>query len=130
MLSAIHPEFYPYPVRIEVNNEKNHITLHDVKGTYLSKAELPKLYVRCSEFLHRGTERKLVSSRSPEQLIIVPKKYFAEIANWTNKIVRLLNQHRISSLDRSRHLIVALKNNNDAGRVMVGVASGPPARPS
>jgi hypothetical protein len=122
-LDELHPNFYPYPVRVEVRS--NEVILHDQSRPYLTKSELVKLYSRCSEFLHRGTIRKLMSSRSPHQMMVASKD-FAKIVTWTNKIVALLDQHRISSIDNKRHLVVILSNARDGGNVQVSYAESPP----
>ena len=124
-LAEIHPKFYPYPVRVEVDAAHHAVNLRDVTEPYLTQAELPKLYVRCGEILHRGTVRKLASSKAPIQMTFAGKD-FTEIARWTGKIGTLLNNHRISSIDNKKHLIVILKNGNDGDRVQVAYAESPP----
>jgi hypothetical protein len=123
-LSQLHPAFYPYPVRVEVDNVKNHVQLHDQTKSFRRQDELPKLYFRCAEFLHRGTVRKLASTRAPETLLVAQKD-FKEIGNWTNKIIALLNDHRISSIDNRRHLIVIMSAASAGGQVQVAYAESP-----
>src|SRR5947207_14643889 len=107
-LEKLHPDFYPYPVIVEVRNDTNEVILTDQTKPYLTKAELPKLYGRCGDFLHRGTARKLASLRAPETMLV--------IARWTNKIVALLNDHRISSIDNKRHLLVLMSAGGVGGQ--------------
>jgi hypothetical protein len=126
-LEKLHPDFYPYPVIVEVRNDTNEVILTDQTKPYLTKAELPKLYGRCGDFLHRGTVRKLASSRAPETMLVA-RKDFDEIARWTNKIVALLNDHRISSIDNKRHLLVLMSAGGvggQGGRVQVAYAQSP-----
>lgn len=117
-LSKLHPDFYPHPAIIEVDNVRHHIQLYEQNKPFLTQDELPKLYARCGEFLHRGTVRKLASTRAPETLLVA-RKDFNEIAIWTNKIINLLNDHRISSIDNKRHLLVIMSAANASGQVQV-----------
>ena len=73
--------------------------------------------------MHRGTVRKLASSRAPETLLVA-RRDFAEISMWTNKIIALLNDHRISSIDNKRHLIIMLSA-APADQVQVAYAESP-----
>jgi len=123
-LAGLHPKFYPHPVRMEVRHHENRVILHDQTRPYLIQSELPKLYTRCGEFLHRGTIRKLASSRAPETMLVANRD-FTEIATWTNKIMALLDNHRISSIDNKRHLLVILSNASDEGRVQVAYDESP-----
>ena len=123
-LSELYPNFYPYPVQIEIRQKENRLLLHNQNRPYLTQKELPILWSRCSDFLHRGTVKKLASYRAPETMLVA-RKDFAEIASWTNKIVALLDTHRVSSIDNRSHLIVILSNANDAGKVQIAYAESP-----
>jgi hypothetical protein len=60
--------------------------------------------------------------------MLVARKDFDEIARWTNKIVALLNDHRISSIDNKRHLLVLMSAGGvggQGGRVQVAYAQSP-----
>jgi hypothetical protein len=124
-LENLHPNFYPYPVNITVTRgTPGSVHLSDKNAVYLAKSELPKLYGRCGDFLHRGTSRKLLSSKSPTQMQFAGKD-FSEIGVWGNKVARLLEVHRISSLDNQRHIICTWSNADDGGRVQVAFAASP-----
>jgi hypothetical protein len=52
-------------------------------------------------------------------------KDFTEIRTWAKKIITLLNEHRISSIDNSRHLIVTMDSAQMNGGVRVVYAESP-----
>lgn len=115
-LLKIHNDFYPHPVTVTTMPDKS-AHLEDIKDGYLTRSELTKLYAQCGGNLHKGSFKRLLSEHKPDQ----GKQDFAEIVNWTNKIIRLLNNHRIALLDKKSLYLCSLKNTL-TGRVQVAFA--------
>ena len=126
-LENLHPNFYPYPVNITVTR--------GTPGSVASQRQERRVYwpnlkaVRnCMEdaatFYQSWNFCKLLSSKSPTQMQFAGKDE-PEIGVWGNKVARLLEVHRISSLDNQRHIICTCSNADDGGRVQVAFAASP-----
>ena len=110
-LGALKPDFYPIPYT-QIQQAPNAFHITDSKFQHLTKADLLLLYGRCGEVVHRGSIKRLTSKKISEhtQLPVV--------AEWINKIVALLGQHRISLLHQQAQLLCYLNDAKD-GRVKV-----------
>jgi len=117
-LEDLHPNFYPHAVRGTVRHGQLH--LDKLESGFLSKAELIKLYTKCGEQLHRGSLKNLLTSKRQAQ-----PPNFVDIADWLNKIITLLNEHHIASLDNLSHFICVLKRAQSNDNAAVAIATSP-----
>lgn len=117
-LENLHPNFYPHAIRITVSQGQVHFDR--LESGFLTKAELIKLYTKCGEQLHRGSLKRLLATRQQTQ---TPN--FDDIANSTNKIIALLNQHHIASVDNLSHFICMLKRTESNDQAAVAIALSP-----
>jgi hypothetical protein len=117
-LQEIHPDFYPHAIRISV--VAGHLHFDSLESGFLTKAELIKLYAKCGDRLHRGSRKKLLSITQQTE-----PPNFADIAGWTNKIIALLNQHRIASFDNLSYFICMIKRAESGDHAAVAIALYP-----
>jgi hypothetical protein len=117
-LEALHPNFYPHPVRLTISPDRVH--MDRLESGFLTKTELITLYGTCGDRLHRGTLKKLLANTPQTQ-----PANFDDIATWTNKIITLLNQHHIASFDNLSHFICMLKRSDAEGQAQVALALSP-----
>jgi hypothetical protein len=131
-LDKLHADFYPYPVSLQITpgapGTPGNLNLLDTTRPVLQKTEIRKLYGRCGDYLHRGTLKTLLTSRSHIALNSAQSD-FPEIVGWTNKIIGLLDQHRIALIGHRAFMIVALSDANQGGRVSVAFAEAPALGP-
>ena len=123
-LGKLHPYFFPRPIKLTVTerngaNPKGSIHLAS-RGRQISKEEFLTLYGRAGGALHRGTLNKLIG-RKPTK---APGD--AEIKDWAQKLMGLLNDHHISSWDNLRQLVCIMKATDQGGRVSVFLGEAPP----
>jgi len=91
-LERLHVDFYPTPVA--VNDEgpgRKHITPKNTDS--LTKAELPILYGRCADLVHRGSIARLLKMKGPHWPTDT-----TEIIKWGQKLSNLLSEHWIGHL--------------------------------
>jgi hypothetical protein len=117
-LEILHPNFYPHAIRLTVS--PGHVHFDRLESGFLTKVELIKLYTRCGEHLHRGSLKRLLATTQQTQ-----SPNFDDIANWTNKIIALLNQHHIASVDNLSHFICMLKRAESNDQAAVAIALSP-----
>jgi hypothetical protein len=117
-LEDLHPNFYPHAIRGTVS--QGHLHIDRLESGFLTKAELIKLYTRCGEQLHRGSLKNLLASTGQTRIL-----NFQDIADWTNKIVTLLNEHHIASVDNLSHFICVLKRTQSNDHAAVAIATSP-----
>jgi hypothetical protein len=122
-LDKLHGDFYPYPVVFAP--AAGQLNLIDTTRPRLEKMEVAKLYGRCGDYLHRGTLKTLRTSWSHIALNSAQAD-FPEIARWTNKIIGLLDQHRIALKGHRAFMIVALNDLSVGGRDSVAFAEAAP----
>ena len=119
-LSALHPEFYPAPLKEEtVSPGRKYFTA--INSGYLTKPELLALNGLCGNVLHRGSMKKLLSSAKPPQLSL------SDVAAAVNKLQTLLSIHTTLLVDGNTILICTMKNiqNNDKVQVALGTRDQP-----
>lgn len=117
ILSKLHPHFYPTPAR-RIDDGKNgspHIEATHDKDC-LSQSELPLLYARCGQALHRGSMKRILSAREPERF------NYPEINKWTTKIVSLLDMHIIVLHDLESIVGCSMGPGTDPVQVFAAVA--------
>ena len=106
-LGNLHPRFYPMPSeqRGDPNTQKP-IEVVPIESGFLTKEDLLKLYGECGNYIHRGTIRQLLTRWEP-------KLEFERIAEWTRKIVTLLNHHQIQTSQPDKQLWVLMQSKDD-----------------
>jgi hypothetical protein len=118
-LEKLHSNFYPHPIHLSVT--PGHVHFDRLESGFLIKGELLELYNKeCGKELHRGSLTDLLTAKkqtSPQD--------FVDIAQWTNKIIMLLNQHHIASVDNLSHFICVLKSADFADHAAVAIALSP-----
>ncbi len=90
VLEALHPDFYPHPVKFTITTNNTHVD--EITDGYLTKPELVQLVRDCGKKLHRGYAEKY--SFSPTQAEL--DNDFKHIMESANKILRLLEQHKVN----------------------------------
>jgi hypothetical protein len=119
-LEELHPDFYPVP--FEPQFGINALNMSDMKGDFLRKEDLVRLYGKCGDVLHKGNLQKMLSAKP--QVLHEPYK---EVGFWGQKILNLLSVHRISRLGNRFHLITfrSLKAPGyDQANIQVSIAEG------
>jgi hypothetical protein len=121
-LAALNPTFYPIPIRMTVRppspGDPGEVRLDAVpEGSFLTKDDLLSLYGRTGNYLHRGKLKQL-ESRPPYAAVDMSR-----VIAWAQKVLGLLDQHRIRSPDNLRHWLCALKGPD--GKVMMAYAQSP-----
>jgi hypothetical protein len=112
-LGALHPEFFPYPMR-QGRNAIGH-TLDAINPSPLPKSELLRLYWKCGDVLHRGSLKKILSGRIPIQI------HYPEITALAQKINDLLEVHALFMAGADMAFICVLRNSDDNFRVQVAI---------
>ncbi|WP_309605317.1 hypothetical protein [Phenylobacterium sp.] len=97
-LQDLHPDFYPVPFVMEDTPSGHH--LGDYKDEYLTKDDLLALWSRSGDILHRGNLRKLLKVKMLETL------RSDDIIKWNQKILNLLQHHRVSRSGNNFHFLV------------------------
>jgi hypothetical protein len=121
-LTNIHPEFFPYPVKREHLSDGS-VHMNDVASGYLTRDEMLEFLGRIGNKLHRGSLKNMLKNRHTVQ------NNFPDIVKWHDKIVLLLNEHRIMFADKRTLYYVALKEASMGERVAVFLVEAPPVAP-
>jgi hypothetical protein len=116
-LEALHPNFYPIPRKPVFGFKSLHLADYD--ADFLRKSELITLYGACGDVLHKGSLRRLISSKSPIQ------NNSPDINKWGQKILNLLSAHTISRIGGDFHFVTFLEASQLGGNVLVSVAESP-----
>ncbi len=118
-LEKLNPDFYPRGVRFR-KSPTGELCLDDYTAPQLSKAELVSLWNQTGSYLHRGSAKNLLAEHGK----VLNVDLDAVILHG-QKIMNLLEQHIISSVDKKSHLLVALAADDAGGNAMVWVAASP-----
>jgi hypothetical protein len=103
-LERLHADFYPTPIAVKDEGPgRKHITPKNTDS--LTKAELPILYGRCADLLHRGSIARLLKLDRPHWPTDT-----AEIIKWGQKLSNLLSEHWIGHLGGETHLLCLLES--------------------
>jgi hypothetical protein len=123
-LGELNPDFFPRGVRIRA--EGGVVNLDDYPVPQLTKRELIDLWDECGRYLHRGSAKNIMGEHGKMLDVDLTK-----IMDQGQKILNLLDQHVISSADKTKHLIVALGGGGGAplGQASVWLAESPLPRP-
>jgi hypothetical protein len=121
-LEALHPSFYPRPVRRDLDAQFQAMRLHDVTSGFLTKEDLIKLWDKCGSHLHRGTIKSLMSINDA-----YTSSDMNEIGGWVQKIVSLLREHVIVHLDVGKAFMIVMDDVGGKPRgYSLTVAPNPP----
>jgi hypothetical protein len=99
-LQRLHSEAYP----LGATRISDQIKLR--RDGFLTKVELPKLYWRCGDLLHRGSYEDL-------QTRIYSEAFIEEIRTWKQKIKDLISCHAIFMADNRTMALFVLSNEKD-----------------
>jgi hypothetical protein len=119
-LSALHPNFYPLPVRITLT--KTSVHLQKVSSP-LDQPEFLQLYGRCGDMLHKGSVQKPLRAPFPVQVS------YPELTKKLQKIVDLLSAHVIVMYSGEQMYLARLNNPDDANRVQIASIKTPKGQP-
>lgn len=119
-LESLHPDFFPKPITVVSNDNSHHIEFID--DGYLTKAQFFDLYAECHRHLHRGSVAHIYSPTNPKQ----PPKV-QDAITWANKLLALLNTHRIVSSVQGKMLVCWLAHEQVGGNSFVVIAKAPTA---
>lgn len=123
-LANLHSDFFPYPVKREHlpptdENPLGGIHMHDVPAGYLTKDEIIEFLGKIGNRLHRGSLKKALKNQNTIQ------NSYPDIVKWHDKIVLLLNEHRIIFSDNRSLYYCALMEASMGNKVMVAFAQAP-----
>jgi len=107
-MAKLHPTFYPQPM-LRIPNQ---VPVPDEFGIkfrgpppltsgFLTQSDLRKLYHTCGEKLHRGNLNDILGRKKIEN-------EFSSIGKTVDKIVRLLDYHRIRLIDQKKEIWVEM----------------------
>lgn len=119
-LEQLHDDFYPVPFHPQKTKTGLHFAEY-AGAPYLTKAEVSSVWGRCGDTLHKGGLKKLLKARNPVQ------KNFLDLQEWGQKILNLLSNHRIITIDQRLVFVCILENANGSVQVVLGE---PPASES
>jgi len=106
-LEKLHPDFYPHPVRFDIQPDGIH-HLSEMNDDFLTKTDLIRLVGTCGDKLHRGQIRKYTFSPTEEEL----KKDFQSIDEWGKKILRLVEQHKVNLFTGNEYILCLFRGDN------------------
>jgi len=95
-MERLNPDFYPEPAEVTSSGIIGRSNL-----PHLTKQELPKLWARSGDILHRTPMVKFMETAKPGPVD------FSDIMEWSDKIRTLLNSHFIT-LSPEKRMIVSL----------------------
>lgn len=123
-LVAVHSDFFPHPVKrkhIAPSEDAplGSIHMQDVPPGYLTKDEIIEFLGKIGNRLHRGSLKKTLKNLNTVQ------NNYPDIVKWHDKIVLLLNEHRIMFSNRRSLYYCALMEASMGNQVMVAYAEAP-----
>jgi hypothetical protein len=95
-MERLNPDFYPEPVEATSSGIFGRSNL-----PHLTKQELPKLWAKSGDILHRTPMVKFLETTKPGPVD------FSDIMEWSDKIRTLLNSHLIT-LSHEKRMVVSL----------------------
>jgi len=102
-LDALHPDFFPVPVKSRQVAGVFHLDKSD--EPHLTKSDLVQLYGRCGDVLHKGSVRKLLKEKA------AAFADFNDLIEWRKKLLDLLSMHQIMRLGGQFYFTVTLDIN-------------------
>ena len=101
-LGKLNPHFYPQPMEHRLDNNQHHLT--GIPNTpHLSKIELPKLWGKAGDVIHRSPMVKVLSTPT------FPTTDFTDVFEWSQELTGLLNSHWITLIENNRGILVNLQ---------------------
>jgi hypothetical protein len=116
-LNALHPDFYPVPIKSKRTDFRVGVMRTD---SPLPKGALIKLYGKCGDALHRGSLKKLLSQKTPVQI------HYPDITAIAQKFNNLLSSHIVLMQGGKMMFLCTLRNANDNGKTQVAIAESRP----
>lgn len=124
ILQAVHPDFYPTPVSIKQTGPNSH-HVEPIKSGFMSREEMVRLYSSCGNTLHRGSLKRLISSKNPSGVTLT------EVRTLTERMLNLLRVHHVAMLGHKEFYLCILEAAHAGGGVQVVraamVPGGPPS---
>ncbi len=117
-MQELKPNFYPQPVTFHPTVPPGGLRLEENNVLHLTKDELVSLWTKSGKFLHRGTASEVLSQYGQNFVVDIDK-----MVEWGGKIIGLLERHKISSADGTRHIVGALASEDAGGKSMVWFAA-------
>lgn len=114
-LGDLHDDFYPVPMTPQKVKGGWHFAEYE-GAPYATKEELPQIWAKCGDVLHRGSLKNLIKAKNAVQ------NEFADVVEWGQKIANLLNNHRIVTLGNEYAFVTLLHDGNGEVKVALGQA--------
>lgn len=101
----LNPDFYPQPLK-EIPSKKEGVKneLVNLDEGFITRSELVEVHGRCGNLLH---------ARNPFGKSADYKYYSKAAPRWMNRIMKLLNTHKVRLLDDDRFYLVHMKEARD-----------------
>ncbi len=104
-LARINPSFYPIPIIEEQSDEVGvKRNLVDRPNDYLTKEEFIKVYKKCGAIMHAS---------NPLGRKIGYEYYKKNLPEWRQKVLNLLNTHKIHLLNETGFYLIHMKEEKD-----------------
>ena len=103
-LRRLHPGFYPQPIKLDHVKSSGAKHFERVEGGYLTQYDFVTLYDLCSEVLHTWNPFTKKERHIDFKL---------SVAEWTQRIERLLQLHLIQFVDRPEIWVVDMAHSTD-----------------
>ena len=101
-IEKINPNFYPKPlIMLPIKDKNGSVPIIDMQSGFLSKEDFVEVYNSVNEILHAD---------SPFREKTDFKEYSSKLAGWVNKIVKLINLHRIRLYKNTDFYLVYVYN--------------------
>ena len=112
------PNFYPQPVVItpplnmpDVKNMPDiKADIKDIKTGFMTRDEIIKVHSKCCDILHAPNPYSLQNKEKYEN-------FLAQVPQWINLIIKLLDQHRFQLLNKNGFYLVKMLWEKTAARV-------------
>ena len=108
LLEELNPHFYPQPIEIAKASDGSK-QIRRLDANHLTKEELPILWGRTGDVLHRSPMVKMLKQMKPSDAD------FADIFEWSAKLTGLLNCHWITLLENKKGMVVSLSEEDTNG---------------
>ncbi|MBB3408518.1 hypothetical protein FHT87_002421 [Rhizobium sp. BK316] len=117
-MEELNPNFFPKPVKLIFSPGRLHLDEYD--GPSITQSELVQVWNQCGAKVHKGSALKIRKNHGRQS-----GGDFQKTLDTAQKIIGLLQSHRISSSQNSQHLIAVLADTSNAGRANVWFAEAP-----